>query len=151
MIMIWNKEDIDFLHSNYPSGNKVYLIEKFGISWNNIKRKASKLKIKRSAHNLEVLLFDTLETFYWIGFLLADGHFCGYQIKLKLSIKDEKHLRRFGEFINCKSAQNIKANGFEYIALSASHYKIVPKICNKFALSSTKTYNPPDISKYDMS
>lgn len=40
---------------------------------------------------LENLLSDTLESYYWIGFLLADGTIHGNRLQLELAILDKKH------------------------------------------------------------
>ena len=51
---------------------------------------SSKMSANHCA-NLSVLLEDSNEAFYWIGFLLADGSFNDNRIRLTLSIKDKEH------------------------------------------------------------
>lgn len=48
--------------------------------------------------NLQRLLEDTPEAFYWIGFLLADGSFS--KGRIRFAIKDVEQLYRFGTFID---------------------------------------------------
>ena len=98
--------------------------------------------------DLSILLDDTNEAFYWIGFLLADGSFSEYRLKIGISGHDIEHLKKFAKFIKYK--KQIKINYFiknnkEYsvCGLSVQNKIIVPQIKNKFDIHLSKTYNPP--------
>ena len=88
--------------------------------------------------NLQRLLEDTPEAFYWIGFLLADGSFSNGRIRF--AIKDIEQLHKFGAFINytgvygeCNGCKRISSMNLDQVAL----------ICKKFDIKERKTYNPP--------
>jgi hypothetical protein len=120
-------------------------------SWNSIKQKSNNIGENRS-HDfsrdsyMNILLEDKLESFYWIGFLLADGHFSKKErIKLHISIKDLNHLKRFAEYLNCSNV-SIKNN---MCLVSLQNKKICPILCNKFDINSNKTHNPPNFNLFN--
>jgi len=89
---------------------------------------------------LEKLLLDTPETYYWMGFIMADGSFTGNRLKLGLSIKDEKLLNKLYKFIECSNVihkDNIKCE------FSVMDSYTVPLLKEKFNINNKKTYNPP--------
>ena len=90
--------------------------------------------------NLNILLEDSYISFYWIGFLLADGSFSNNRLKLALTSKDINHLRLFAQFINYK--RDVSQYN-SYCSVSAKNLEIIPIICEKFNIKSRKTYNPP--------
>lgn len=99
--------------------------------------------------NILPLLEDTYESYYWIGFLLADGHF--YKkgaIKCTLSIKDEGHLKKLSNFLSINSLQYNKEKTNCTIKLMDK--KLVHRIVEKFNISNHKTYNPPIIEDYNL-
>lgn len=105
---------------------------------------------------LEKLLEETSETYYWIGFLLADGHF-DYKksrIRISLSIKDKDHLKKFCNYIERKKDfRYYSRNGKEYINLEIGNKKVFSELILKFNIYSNKTKNPPNIdilSKLDI-
>lgn len=101
---------------------------------------ASYLRITHDS-DLSILLEDTPETFYWIGFLMADGSFIhNKRLILGLSIKDKTHLLKFANFIHFtgKLDENLIS-----CTIRAQDIEIIPKIMNKFDFKSSKTYNPP--------
>tara|TARA_Y100000310_G_scaffold338605_1_gene428687 strand:+ start:4221 stop:4991 length:771 start_codon:yes stop_codon:yes gene_type:complete len=96
-------------------------------------------------HNVQNLLADTGVSYYWIGFLLADGSFCKSRMKLSLSIKDKNHLLSLMEYINLNRDPLLHVtilNGKEYPGCSFSvKHPDVLLIQNKFGIPSKKTYN----------
>jgi DNA-binding transcriptional regulator WhiA len=81
----------------------------FGVSTRPIKRILDKnnILLTNRRYNVNHNYFDVIDTeekAYWLGFLYADG--CvrktksGSQLVLKLSVKDETHLKLFKEHIN---------------------------------------------------
>jgi hypothetical protein len=90
-------------------------------------------------------------SYYWLGFLLADGHFSKNSIKLTLSCQDRGQIEKFAEFINVKVYED-KPRMSEYgltKSVTATGYdsKSVPIIRNKFGISSRKTYIPPNLKE----
>lgn len=106
---------------------------------------ASKKRAKRF-NNLSVLLEETPETYYWIGFLLADGHFDnGKRIVVGLAEHDRDHLEKFAKYIGYKGTISLVKKGpYSAVRLSAMDTEVVGKLCEKFDIKSNKTYNPPE-------
>lgn len=100
---------------------------------------SAKLKINRVG-DLSVLLEDSLETYYWIGFLLADGSFTNNRLELTLSNNDANHLYRFAKYIKYTGSYG-KSKCKKQVY--CKNIDIVSKICNKFDIQNNKTYNPP--------
>jgi len=105
--------------------------------------------------DLSKLLEDTYESFYWIGFLLADGTFSDIRLGFGLSIHDKEHFEKFAKFIRYKKnvhIKNVKFNGKNYgfCSLTVQDKTIIPKVIKKFDIKYKKTYNPPStINKWD--
>lgn len=104
---------------------------------------AGKKKAKR-LNNLSILLEDTPETYYWIGFLLADGHFDEKRIVVGLAEHDRGHLERFAKYISYEGTiSTVKKGPYSAVRLSAMDAEVVTKLREKFDIKSNKTYNPP--------
>jgi len=105
--------------------------------------------------DLSFLLNDTNETFYWIGFLLADGSFRNNRLSFGLSIKDKDQVEKFAHYIHYKTTistgfTNFNGKLFEQCSLSIQDSRIVPLIKEKFDIKNNKTKNPPKtILKWD--
>lgn len=109
---------------------------------------ANKKRAKR-LNDLTILLEETPETYYWIGFLLADGHFDnGKRIVVGLAEHDRDHLEKFAKYIGYKGTistmKKYSYNAvYNAVRLSAMDTEVVGKLCEKFDIKSNKTYNPP--------
>lgn len=90
--------------------------------------------------DLSKLLEDTYTTYYWIGFLLADGSFSDNRLKLTLKKSDAAQVHKFGEFVSYMGSYGT-SDISECVVCKDS--VIVPKIMNKFGIIYKKTYNPP--------
>lgn len=96
---------------------------------------------------LEKLLEDTPESCYWIGFLMADGHFDrqGGSVSLKLSIRDRQHVNKISKILDSK-VHIYKVDKRRY-AVTAKRNKIICNlIMNKYSICNNKTKNPPIIN-----
>lgn len=104
----------------------------------------NKKKVKRF-NNLSVLLEETPEAYYWVGFLLADGHFeNGKRIVVGLAEHDRDHLEKFAKYIGYNGTISLVKKGpYSAVRLSAMNTEVVGKLCEKFDIKSNKTYNPP--------
>lgn len=94
--------------------------------------------------DLSSLLEDKTESFYWIGFLLADGSLCTEnRLSLVISEKDDDHFDKFLKYISYSGSNN---NGWK-----CQDPQLVSKIKNKFGFKRRKSYNPPQINykKFD--
>jgi hypothetical protein len=140
----WTKEETDYLRENYPYGSKETIINYLARDWSLIRNKAFKLKIKRFVFNpiksnCNNLINETNEAYYWLGFIIADGHFNkNNQLQINIGEKDIKHLQLLNIFL-----------GYENELLK-------PKLCinyksiklwleTKLKITSNKTYNPCDL------
>jgi transposase len=146
MRLYWSEKENSMLKENYNLYSK-YELQKIlpNRTWNAIILHAQKLGLKRCSDllantNPSILLQETPETYYWIGFLLADGNFKNKRLKLVLSKKDHKQIYKFATFIGIKET---KENSFS-CAVSIQHSAIY-KLIEKFGISTTKTYNPPNL------
>lgn len=150
----WTTEEIELLKIHYPSMDKYQLENLFNRTWKAIKDKANKEKIYRVKGNegLSILLENTPVSFYWVGFLLADGSFTNNGLSLELSTKDIEHLKKFCSFIKTTNfySRTRVLNDKEYYQCSTSviNTNIIPEIRKKFDISNNKTKNPPNISNY---
>lgn len=141
---MWKDWEIDFLKTNYSKLTMVDIIQQLDRTYSSITNKAHALGLENRSTNLSNisnLLSESNEAYYWLGFLLADGHFSknNNQIQINLSIKDIEHLRNFARFVEYEK---------ELIApsLHISDINIVPKIKELYEIKSDKTYNPPNIT-----
>lgn len=99
---------------------------------------------KEKTHKLSNLLLENCTAYYWIGFLLADGHFSDDGVfKVKLSSIDKEHLYKLKEFISAEKIYS-EEDG-KYLLLRIMDKNIVSKIKKKFDISNSKTYNPPNL------
>lgn len=159
---LWTKIEENLLINSYPSSNEKELKKLFpNRSYDSIKLKAAKLGIKKqlgfkSEANLSVLLEDSYESYYWIGFLMADGYISHNTNRLKLSLsqKDSEHVYKFAKFIDCKNVREyeleIKEGGFgsgikRVCEITAQDNLLIPKIIKKYDFKPRKTYNPPNL------
>ena len=134
---IWSKEECVYLKQMYGLLDKHTLTSVLNRSWPSIQNKAFLLKIKRETNaNSRKLISETNESYYWLGFLMADGHFNkNGQIQINLAEKDLKHLQKLGEFLEYKR-KITKPH------LSFSFTEIKEELESKFNVVNNKTYNP---------
>ena len=91
---------------------------------------------------LEILLEDTHETFYWVGFILADGYITkNNRLKIRIAEKDLLHLKKFGIFVD----ENVIIYNNQ-ACLIVQNKKIISPFKEKFEISNRKTYEPPSIN-----
>lgn len=104
------------------------------------------------------LLEETPESYYWIGFILADGHIPedGHKIAISLAEKDKWTVEKFAEYVEATSRirSTIVKRGYSAQAknghtirydIHACDKETVNLIKKKFDIHNRKTYNPPDI------
>ncbi len=140
----WSNKEVNILKNKYEVyGDKSILKLLENRTLNAIRLRANDLGLFRiipgKHSDLSMLLQNSFESYYWIGFLLADASFFKNSISLNLAEKDINHVREYAKFIKYKKEIN-KSKIF------SSDTSIVPVIRNKFDIQERKTYNPPDIS-----
>jgi len=101
--------------------------------------------------DLSILLKEKHESYYWLGFLFADGTFAkNNQVAVSASVKDKDQIEKFAKFINYtgtyryyirKEEDAVFGNG-EMVSISSGDSVIVPQLKEKFNISNRKTYEP---------
>lgn len=90
----------------------------------------------------------TLQSFYWIGFILADGCFYKNKFELGLAKKDLEVLESFSNYINYKNKIMYRENTNSY-RISFSNSKSIPEFMKEYNISYRKTYNPVNFDKFN--
>jgi len=144
----WTDLEVVFLKNNYYGRNKEFLIENLkNRTWSQIKDKAKHLKIRKKSRKLSdisVLLKEDPISYYWIGFLMADGSFTENRVSLGMSNKDINHLVKYKKFI--KSNNKIHKMPQDYYQIRSTDASNVRKLKNKFKITNRKTYEPCDLN-----
>lgn len=138
----WSKKEENFIKNNYEKLSREEIEDKiYNRSWKAIRLKACSLGSKKyeqgKRSDLSILLEENTITYYWIGFLMADGHFAKHSISLGLDKLDIDHVGKFCKYVNYNGDNKDKCR------FSGYDKDIVPKINEKFYLNNRKTYNPP--------
>lgn len=144
----WSKKECSYLVNHYTDDTKENLLYNLkGRSWDAVKIKAEKLKITRSksfrrSSDCSPLLEETVESYYWLGFIMADGHISnGKRLRVSISIKDDAHLKKLSKLIECKTTYHSRDDG-DQIYLSVQDDEKIPILVRKFDIQSNKTENP---------
>lgn len=156
---IWTESNVNKLKEIYSISTKLVLVDIFNCPWCRIFAKAKKLKLTNEGETtssakacLLPLLEDNYLAFYWIGFILADGHLNNLnRLTVTLSYKDAEHLLKFKSFLNEEIHQSVFINNGnrKYIRASITDKYCGPIIRDKFDISNIKTYQPPNLSIYE--
>jgi hypothetical protein len=151
----WTNAELHLLQELYETASKETLLQRFPRrSWSGIVNQGKKLKISSRRHrrksDVSKLLDSSHESLYWIGFLLADGHFNTrigeYAIELALAAKDEDHVRRFAAYIQCQRIDKTKDGKLRVRACDSLN---VRALAERYDLKSRKTYDPPNVSVFE--
>lgn len=98
-------------------------------------------------NKVEKLLLDTPESFYWIGFLVADGHFSvDNRITLALSASDLPHLVNFAKFIEYDNIR-MRSTIYKSAWLAVMDKSKISEIRKRFSISNNKTEEPIKLPK----
>lgn len=143
----WTSEEESLLKRIYYNSTDDILMSNFpNRSMASIDIHAGIMKIRKGYANARkskasVLLNETPETYYWIGFILADGHINKKgRLTFALSKKDKTSVENFANFVS----SNIK----EYkrcFRVTIQNQDILPMVCKKFSIVPRKTYYPPKL------
>lgn len=165
-LRLFTEEENLALKFLFPIASRKLLEFVFQIPYVNLSRKANYLGIHRkfkpnSKGDMWKLLQDTPETYYWIGFLLADGAFVKSRISLALAAEDKEHVKKFADFLGlthlCETKSNTRTPSYNKIEnpkwrygyrVSCRNCYFVPLIKEKFNIVERKTYNCPDLEIY---
>lgn len=143
----WSNIELNLIQDNY---NKISLDELCTLLPNRTKtaiklmgRKMGLFALKPGyfSSNISKLLDDSLQTYYWIGFIFADGSVHeNKRLKIGLAHKDEQHLDKFISYIDYKFPLKRYQKSVE---VSIMNVEIIAAIVKKFDFKNKKTYNPP--------
>lgn len=93
-------------------------------------------------YKLTKLLEETPEKYYWLGFLMADGHFSKQnRLVLSLALLDQNHVYKFQKFLG---AGKVKINHQAHLSVMDTNSIGILK--NQYKIESNKTENPPNLS-----
>ena len=97
--------------------------------------------------DLSYLMSGTPESYYWIGFLLADGHFKKKELVLKVCDVDYPHIAKLAKRIKAKVHRNpARGHSKAQATICAGHKEFLDKIKDKYKITQRKTYEPSDIT-----
>ena len=144
----WNKANKDLLIKLWPTATSGELIRAFpGVNRHALSELARKANVKRVLNtrrhgDLYPLLSGSLESFYWIGFLFADGWLSkeGHLV-CQLAIKDEQHLAKLATFLHTE-VHHIKKGA---IRVAVRDTVVANQIRVKFDWHHHKTDHPPTL------
>ena len=142
----WTNTEINYLKQNYETTEKDILLKSINRTWSSVRQKAKLLNLERSEGillnaNAYKLINGSNEAYYWLGFIMADGHFNkNHQLQINLSKNDINHLKLFANFVEYKGFL-IKPK------ISIGIKNIFKELNDIFNISNNKTYNPCDLSK----
>ena len=152
---VWSKKSEELLSSLYGRAtNKELKTALPQFTRCAIIRRADKLKLVKIKYDrnrlsdLSILLSESLVSYYWIGFMLADGHF-NSSGRFQVNICDEQHIKTFANYIKHTGKIHVKTfpdpsdKHKTLYSLTCYDKEIVTAIRLKFDIQNTKTYNPP--------
>ena len=88
------------------------------------------------------LLQESYESYYWLGFIFADGHISkNNRLKVCLNNLDEEHLQKLSKFLGNIKIRKYKNN----VELSIMDTKNIGLLKEKYEISNKKTYNPVNL------
>ena len=99
-------------------------------------------------YKLKKLLEESYEKYYWLGFLLADGHFEDKRLSISLSLQDIQHLEKFKTFLDVstiigKNYSICNGKKYAYCKLSVMDSFSIPLLKQQYSITNRKTYEPP--------
>lgn len=141
----WSNEEDKLLKDNYQLKKKdlIKLFPKRTAAAINIRASQLKLRKERNEYvenSCDILLEDSNLAYYWVGFILADGHIeDNKRLIITLSSKDILHLKKLALLLQCNLSNKIKSK----CSISPQDKFVFSKLSNKFDIHHAKTYNPP--------
>jgi len=102
-----------------------------------------KIHKKNYPSKIEKLLNETAESYYWIGYLLADGHFYkNYRVRFTQNGEDKVSVEKFKKYIEAETQVKYRTD-IDCAEFSIMNVDVIKQIEEKFDIKSDKTYNPP--------
>lgn len=143
----WTNNELEYLTKNYGKLPQETVIENLqNRNWLAISKKAQVLGLKhpdfgKKKADISVLLHENPITYYWLGFLLADGTFTDRRIGIGVADIDLLHLKKLLSYVNSSNKiQNLYEGTYHRAKLT--NVSVVQQLKEKFSISSRKTYEP---------
>ena len=150
-VIKWTEEEDRLLKENYQLKKKdlLKLIPNRSPAAVNIRASLLGLKKERNEYvesQCDVLLENTILSYYWIGFILADGHIENKRrLAVTLAASDKKYLAKLAKFLECGLSFG-STKKYYYCSLACQDKYVIPKLAEKFDIHSNKTENPPNLN-----
>ena len=104
--------------------------------------------VKRNNSLNRLIEEQTPQTFYWLGFLIADGSFHSKgKFELGLAEKDLNVIEEFAKYINYTNKLMYRKDTKSY-RISFANSLETPKFMDKYGIQMRKTYNPIDFGVF---
>ena len=143
------KEQQDLIFEHYESGDFDWLAKKLGKRKKSITEWARKQGLKRKIEvkrrgNLEPLLSGTLESFYWLGFIAADGYIGkNGHLMVSQSIKDRDRVDELAKYLKTtvyeyKQKTDFSESSFDVFRVNVCDKVIGCKIRDMFNIQEDK-------------
>lgn len=150
----WDDESLEYFKNNYFATSNIDLAKTLGRSVPSLIGMAQRLGLKknnqfRRSSDCSILLNKSKESMYWIGFILADGHISALgRMKVATAEKDYDHLNGLATYIS----SGIRCYGKEhpYYEVNVMDKDVIPQLAERYQISSTKTYNPPNLRSLNL-
>lgn len=147
----WTNEEDELFKTMWNKHSKSDILLAFpDRKYGSLKSHARFLNIKKDittlSHNkLSILLNECNMSYYWLGFLMADGHFSKLMdIKLTISEKDIDHITKFANLVST----SVKTNK-GYCSIAVRDVNTVKVLKEKYSIHSNKTEYPCNISSFN--
>lgn len=113
------------------------------IKSNSTCKKCSTLRNAKRKGDCSKLLEDNLLAYYWIGFIMADGHIHkNKRLKVCLAIKDKEHILKLKDYLSIESIRE----DTDKIEFSVMDSYSLGNLCSKFSIRQNKTKKACNIS-----
>lgn len=141
----WTDKEIKNFKQDWKILTKSQLIQKYNRGYESLKSAARRFKVKKinefTNHNkLKILLNNSNESWYWLGFIVADGYLSQKgELKITLSNLDNTHLFKLSQYLKC----NLLKDKYSHITCKDAINGI--KLIKQFKIKEKKTYYPCDL------
>lgn len=99
--------------------------------------------------NRHKTLTRDLQFYYWLGFILADGHISNGRLIVQLHDKDLGHLEKLSYYFDIPKPTKVKDKHRHHSRISYMNKHLFDNLCIEFGISNQKTVSPPDTNLYD--
>lgn len=105
-------------------------------------RSCATVRYAKREGDCSILLDGSNVSYYWLGFILADGHIeNSTRLSVRLGLKDIDHLEKLSKYLKVKMTKNDIS-----CLISIMDSVSIRKLCENFSINSDKTTHPPNIS-----